>query len=543
MTFSTSEFIRDRRNDILREWEKRVATEARAIKLADSALRDHLPEFLDELAAWLEQGEAPGTSRMRAAAALHAAQRLDQSYQLTQLVHEYRLLRTTLLHLLLGAEAADQRRVATDGMEERVVELARLNAGLDFAITDAVETFVEEREHRFADVRDQATMLRELDRRKSEFLAVLSHELRNPLTPIRNSLFLLDHAAPGSEQAARAKSILSRQTEHLVNLVEELLDMTRISRGKIDLHRELLDIRNIVRPACDDHRALFEQRQIDLRFDDPARPAWTNADAHRLSQVVGNLLQNAAKFTQPGGQVVVTLRVGHSDVELRVRDTGIGMEPHEIERMFEPFAQAENTLARTHGGLGLGLTLVKGLVELHGGHVSASSEGLGRGCEIVVTLPLAVPPSATAEKAPVVAATPGTLVLLIEDNVDAAQSLAEALEIYGHRVRLAYDGTTGIHLAVELKPEVVLCDIGLPDVSGYEVARTLRADQSLRSTRLIAVTGYAQHADKQKAMDAGFDAHLTKPPDLDKLNELLVGEAVSSAPLPPSLYPHIAARR
>jgi signal transduction histidine kinase/CheY-like chemotaxis protein len=530
MAFLTHEFIRDRRDDIMREWEKRVASEAREIKLADSALRNHLPEFLDELADWLEQDEAPGTSRMRAAAARHAAQRLDHSFQLTQLVHEYRLLRATILHLLLNTEAADQKRVETDGMAKRVVELARLNAGLDFAITDAVESFVEERERRFADVRDQATMLRELDRRKNEFLAVLSHELRNPLTPIRNSLFLLDHAPPGSEQADRAKSVLFRQTEHLTNLIEELLDVTRISRGKVELHREVLDVRNIVRPACDDHRTLFEQHQIDLHFDDPARPAWTNADAHRLSQVVGNLLQNAAKFTPPGGRVVVSLSVANPDVEIRVRDTGIGIEAHQLERMFEPFAQVENTLARTNGGLGLGLALVKGLIEMHGGHVSANSEGLGHGCEIVVTLPLAMPPAGAAEKAPVVTATSGTSVLLIEDNVDAAQSLADILELSGHRVRLAYDGTTGIQMARDQKPEVVLCDIGLPDVNGYEVARTLRADESLRSTRLVAVTGYAQFSDRQKAIDAGFDAHLTKPPDLDKLNKLLAKEGERNAP-------------
>jgi signal transduction histidine kinase/CheY-like chemotaxis protein len=531
MSFATHAFIRDRRDDIMRDWQARVANEAREIKLVDSALRNHLPEFLDELADWLQSAEAPGTSRMRAAAARHAAQRVDHSFQLTQLVHEYRLLRETLLHLLLGGEAAAQTR-GNGGIAERVVELARLNAGLDFAITDAVESFVEERERRLAEVRDQATMLRELDRRKSEFLAVLSHELRNPLTPIRNSLFLLDHAAPGSEQADRAKSVLLRQTEHLSKLVDELLDMTRISRGKVEIHREMLDVRNVVRLACDDHRTLFEQHQIELRFDDPARPAWTNADPHRLSQVVANLLQNAAKFTPPGGRVVVSLRIANPDVEIRVRDTGIGLEARDLGRVFEPFAQVENTLARTHGGLGLGLALVKGVVTMHGGRVSAMSDGLGQGCEIIVALPLAVPPASAGEEASVATTTPRTFVLLIEDNVDAAETLAEVLELSGHRVRLAYDGTTGIQMARELKPEVVLCDIGLPDVNGYEVARTLRAEQSLRSTRLIAVTGYAQYADKQKAIDAGFEAHLTKPPDLDKLNKLLSKEAVANATPP-----------
>lgn len=228
----------------------------------------------------------------------------------------------------------------------------------------------------------------------------------------------------------------------------------------------------------------------------------------------------------------MSLSLATPDVEIRVRDTGIGMEAHQLDRMFEPFAQAENTLARTHGGLGLGLALVKGLVEMHGGRVSAQSQGLGLGCEIVVTLPLAVAPADAPEKAPVVTGESGASVLLIEDNVDAAQSLADILQLNGHRVRVAYDGTTGIEMALELRPDVVLCDIGLPDLNGYEVARRLRADQSLRSAKLIAVTGYAQYADKKKAMDAGFDAHLTKPPDLDELKKLLANEVVTSAPPP-----------
>jgi two-component system CheB/CheR fusion protein len=237
--------------------------------------------------------------------------------------------------------------------------------------------------------------------------------------------------------------------------------------------------------------------------------------------VLGNLLQNSAKFTPPGGTVVVSVGVVDAEVEIRVRDTGIGLEPQQLERMFEPFAQVDNTLARTKGGLGLGLALVKGLVELQGGRVIAKSEGLGHGCEMVVTLPRAATPADRPELVRRATGTAGKLVLIIEDNVDAAQTLGDILELRGHRVLLANDGATGIKMARELKPNVVLCDIGLPDVDGYEVARSLRADDSLRSTAFVAVTGYAQFADRQKAMDAGFDTHLTKPPDLDKLDELL----------------------
>jgi CheY-like chemotaxis protein len=236
--------------------------------------------------------------------------------------------------------------------------------------------------------------------------------------------------------------------------------------------------------------------------------------------VIANLLDNAAKFTPRGGTVFVSVGMANAEVEIRVRDTGVGMEAHQLERAFEPFAQVENTLARTKGGLGLGLALTKGVVEMHGGRVVARSEGLGFGCEIVVTLPRSEPPAERPQKASIVTA-PGSLVLLIEDNVDAAKTLAEILEISGHRVHLAHDGATGIRLARELKPHAVLCDIGLPDVNGYEVAQTLRADESLRSTKLIALTGYAEFSDKQRAKEAGFDAHLTKPPDLGRLNALL----------------------
>ena len=372
--------------------------------------------------------------------------------------------------------------------------------------------------------------LREMDRRKSEFLAVLSHELRNPLAPIRNSIYLLDRAAPGSRQAARAREVILRQTEQLSRLVDDLLDVTRISRGKVTLNRVGVDLRDVVRHTCDDHRSLFEGSEVELRVEAPAAPVWIEADATRISQVLGNLLQNAVKFTPSGGGVMVGVRTRADHAELSVRDNGIGMNPDQVERMFEPFAQAEQGLARTTGGLGLGLALVKGLVELHGGSVHARSEGLGRGSEFVVSLPLVLQPPAKLAATPVIApATPGRHVLIIEDNVDAGQVLAAILELGGHSVRVARDGRSGVAMARELKPDVVVCDIGLPDVDGYEVARMLRAEEGLRATRLIAISGYAQPEDKQRAKDAGFDAHLAKPASLDELNALLAAPGGAAA--------------
>ncbi|OFX25737.1 MAG: hypothetical protein A2V77_05475 [Anaeromyxobacter sp. RBG_16_69_14] len=365
--------------------------------------------------------------------------------------------------------------------------------------------------------------LREADRRKTEFLAVLSHELRNPLAPIRNSIHLLEHAAPGSAQATRAREVVRRQTEHLTRLVDDLLDVTRISRGKIQLQRKRVDARQIVRQTCDDHRAMFHERRLALHVD-TSDPVWIDADETRLVQAVGNLLQNAAKFGHEGG--VVTVNVGGADgwAEICVRDEGVGISPDLLPRLFEPFVQADGGLARTKGGLGLGLALVKALVGLHGGSVRVCSEGLDRGAEVIVRLPLSPVPEQPASDLARSTKTKPIEILVIEDNLDAAQSLADVLELEGHRVHVATDGRSGIARTRELKPEVVLCDIGLPDVSGYEVARILRADDGLRSTRLIALSGYAQAEDRLRASEAGFDDHIPKPPSLPALLAAVASE-------------------
>jgi PAS domain S-box-containing protein len=388
------------------------------------------------------------------------------------------------------------------------------------------------------DIDDRKRMeaaLRDEDRRKTEFLGVLSHELRNPLAPIRNSIYLLERAAPGSEQATRAREVIRRQTEHLTRLIDDLLDVTRISRGKIALQRARVDLREIVRKTTDDVLSVFAYAGVALHVDYGAPgPVWIDADPTRIAQVIGNLLHNAVKFTPGGGAVAVSVVAQGGRAELRVRDDGIGMEPATIERMFEPFAQADQTLARTNGGLGLGLALVKGLVELHGGTVEARSEGIGRGAAFAVRLPLSESGRAAGEDALPAARTQGRLVLVIEDNADAGQSLAEILELHGHRVRVARDGRSGLALARELAPDVVLCDIGLPDLDGYEVARTLRRDAALRSMRLVALSGYAQPEDRERALAAGFDVHLAKPADLDTLAKALVGGSGARPPGPAS---------
>jgi PAS domain S-box-containing protein len=385
---------------------------------------------------------------------------------------------------------------------------------------DELEVHVRERTEALEDANRR---LQEEARRRSEFLAVLSHELRNPLASIDIAVHLLDRLPVGSAQAARAREVIGRQTEHLARLVDDLLDVTRISRGKIKLHREVLDLCEVVRQACEDHRPLFEQSGTDLHLDLPTDPVWCDVDRTRIGQVIGNLLHNASKFTPARGVVSVELRSCQRGSEIRVRDTGTGIDPAQLAHVFEAFMQEERSLARTRGGLGLGLGLAKGLVELHGGTIAARSEGVGRGAEFVVVLPL-VTSARQVEPAPAGAernVACGQHILIIEDNTDFALALSDALRLEGHEVRIARDGTTGIAMARERKPDVVLCDIGLPDVDGYEVARLLRADETLRRVRLVAVSGYAQPEDKQRAKEAGFDAHLAKPTPLAELNALL----------------------
>jgi PAS domain S-box-containing protein len=362
--------------------------------------------------------------------------------------------------------------------------------------------------------------LREAARRKDEFLGMLSHELRNPLAPIRNSTYILRHAPANSEQARRAQTVIERHTEHLTRLVDDLLDVTRIARGKIELRRSRVDLRDVVSHATDDFRLLMRDRGIRFDVVVPDEQLWGDADATRITQVVGNLLHNAVKFTRSGDEVVLSLHPSAAHAEIRVRDSGAGIDAALLPRIFEPFVQGDHTLARTEGGLGLGLALVKGIAELHGGTARAESAGKGKGAEFVIRLPIVeatvrprgVPP-------PLERATGGRRVLVVDDNADAAESLADVVAMLGHVAEVAYDGPSAVAMARANPPDVVLCDIGLPGMSGYEVAKALR--EAGTSMQLIAVSGYGQPEDVKKAVEAGFDGHLAKPPNVDDLERLL----------------------
>ncbi len=379
---------------------------------------------------------------------------------------------------------------------------------------------ISDRHHLQMQLRQRTEELALQAERKDFFLGMLSHELRNPLAPILTSLYLLDRADVPADKSIKAKAVLHRQVGQLRRLVDDLLDVTRIGRGKIALRLAECDIAGLLRQSTDDHRNLMEERNIELSVSVPGEPVRMMCDATRLSQVFGNLIRNAIKFTPAGGRVSVSMAIVESGVEIRVTDTGRGIAPHLLHQVFEPFIQAERPLSGREGGLGLGLALAKGLVELHGGSISASSEGLGSGADFRIVLPLRASSrgAASAESDARKRAQPRR-VLVVDDNRDAAESLADMLKLLGHQVELAFDGPAALEQARRRAPDVVLCDIGLPGMTGYEVVKALRAQRG--SMRIVAVSGYAQPEDVKAARDAGFDRHIAKPASTDDIEAIL----------------------
>jgi PAS domain S-box-containing protein len=364
--------------------------------------------------------------------------------------------------------------------------------------------------------------LREADERKSAFIAMLSHELRNPLAAIRTHLYLLEHGAPGGEATTRATKVIDRQIGHLVGMVDDLLDVTRITQDKIELRRQLLDVNALVRETLEDNRSHLERGGVSFELSTADRPLQVNADASRIAQVVTNLLTNAAKFTPAGGIARVTVRPGSDRTALlSVVDSGIGIDPALHPQLFQPFMQGDRSLDRTGGGLGLGLALVKGLVELHGGSVRAESAGRGSGSQFTITLPLANAGRVAAPEPPALPSVRAKRVLVIEDDLEIADGLQAALQIGNYEVAIARTGQAGLDRARTFGPDAVLCDIGLPGLDGYAVARAFRADPALRSIFLVALSGYAQAEDVAKARAAGFDRHLAKPANIEKVLRVL----------------------
>lgn len=363
--------------------------------------------------------------------------------------------------------------------------------------------------------------LRLADRRKDVFLATLAHELRNPLAPIRYATRLLEPGVP-PQMASDAKKMIDRQLAHMARLLDDLLDVSRVTRGMLEIRREQLDLREIIESAAASVRPLVEVARQELAVCAPAEPLSVAGDAVRLTQIVGNLLHNATKYTPAGGHITLAACLAGDEVIVSVKDDGIGIAPEALATIFEPFVQLDPTSTRGAGGLGLGLSFASDLVRLHGGQIEAHSAGRGLGSEFIVRLPRAgekpaiTETVAAAEKVAALGAS-GVRVLIVDDNVDAATSLSYVLSVAGYHTSVAHDGNRALEIAEELHPEIVLLDIGLPGMSGHEVARRLRAKPWAKALRLIAVTGWGQEDDRTKSLEAGFDEHLTKPIDPEVL--------------------------
>jgi PAS domain S-box-containing protein len=367
--------------------------------------------------------------------------------------------------------------------------------------------------------------LEKADRQKDEFLAFLAHELRNPLAPIRTALEVLRRRDVPATAFGQAGQIAERQLRHMARLLDDLLDVSRIREGTIELQKEILDMSALLRSAAEAARPWMEERRHDFVVDDPGKDVWVEGDQIRLEQVLGNLLNNAAKYTDAGGEIRLSAQKAGGDVVIRVQDTGIGIEPMMVSRVFDLFVQATRRTDLSAGGVGIGLSLVKKLVELHGGCVEVFSAGVGRGSEFIVRLPAAAPPTAADRKpaaAPAIQAPGRTLrVLLVDDNADSADGLGMLLELQGHEIRVAYDGLTALETARTFQPHVAILDIGMPLMDGYELARRLRATPETKDTLLVAMTGWGQEEDQRKSREAGFAYHLVKPFEPAALEKLL----------------------
>ena len=403
--------------------------------------------------------------------------------------------------------------------------LERLNAELEQRVAD-----------RTAALEATTAALQEADRRKDEFLAILAHELRNPLAPIRTAVQLLRRQELAEAQSMRAREVIERQVQHLVCLIDDLLDVSRITRGMITLQRERVLIDAVVARAVETARPLIDSRRHELTLDLPEELLSVDGDSTRLVQIIGNILHNAAKFMEPGGRIMLAVAREDSYAVIKVKDAGMGIPRDLVPKIFDLFSQVHHKSESTHGGLGIGLALVRRLVEMHGGVVSASSEGPGHGTEMVVRLPLlgvtAAPfgvPTSEPKRPPTVSPR---RILVADDNSDAVEALALQLQLAGHDVRTANDGMEALEVAESFVPQVVLLNLGMPRMDGYETARQIRRRWWGRSATLVALTGWGQAQDRQRTSAAGFDVHLVKPVTEFDLFQAIASARAGQSPAP-----------
>ncbi len=525
-------FILDGSDGILARWRAEVYRDptqpANRVALSGRELDDHLPSLLRMLAHGLLGGTL---DRVEDEGAEHGHQRRQHGYAVTELLWELTVFRRALM-----AAVESDFQATAERLDDRALARARLHLLdlLDRSVHASVSQYTREAEGERDEARAQVadtttrlqdanTQLQEAHVQKDRFLSVLSHELRNPLAPILNAVHVLKRRGPPDPTSATHLTIIERQARHLSRLVDDLLDLNRITYGKLDLRPQVTALRATVTQAVESAASGFDAKGITLSLVVPETPVLVFADGMRLSQVVTNLLANALKFTPANGRVTVSLCTAGDDAVLTVADTGSGIGPHMVGRVFHAFQQEDTSLAHAAGGLGLGLMIAKALVEAQGGTIDVESAGADQGATFVVRLPLSRREPSTSPGTPA-GPEPAAVVrriVVIEDNEDAREALATALRLCGHVVLVGADAAAALEFARTERPDTFILDIGLQDMDGYELARMLREAPETRAALLVAVTGYGQDADKQRARDAGFDHHLTKPVDVDTLDALL----------------------
>jgi signal transduction histidine kinase/ActR/RegA family two-component response regulator len=497
--------------------QRAIQEQPNTARLHHGTLRDQLPGLLWALGHSLAEPDDPALSRHRLPALEHGEQRWENGWSLPEVVRDYQILRLVIVDYL--AETLDRPLRSCEILAVGLVLDDAIAASVGMYVSNREQYVVESERQRAERERQAREALQEANRRKDEFLATLAHELRNPLGSVRNATEILCLCTPAGP-AGQAREIIERQVQQMARLVDDLLDITRIAQGKLELRKEPIDLAGAVGPAVQAATSLIKDRRHKLDVRLPAESLWLEADQVRIVQILSNLLTNAAKYTDPGGHIELAAEQRGDRIILRVRDNGVGIPAEKLPHIFEMFIQLDPGQGRSPGGLGVGLTLVRKLVEMHGGTVAARSDGSDKGSEFIIELPAAARGPESPLDAGQPAKGPARHILVVEDCADGRETLRLLLTLLGHRVETAEDGLRGIDAARANRPRVVLIDIGLPRMDGLQVARKLREEFG-QEHFLIALTGYARPEDRRQAYEAGFDAHLTKPVEVAELMRLL----------------------
>lgn len=525
---------------LIERWSRRAVEEQpNATRVHHEALIDHLHDLLRALGRSLAESDETATSQHCLPAVVHGEQRWETGWSLTEVVRDYGILRLVLL---------DYLEEMLDGPPPPRAVMA-IGLALDEAIAASVTMYVNSRDNHqrqmeeqraerdrqiHDELRQKATALAEADRRKNEFIAILGHELRNPFATLWYAVDLLETRTAADDYLAEIHQVARRQLEQLGRLSDDLLDISRIAQGKLELRKEPLDLASVVEQAAKASGPLMQARSHQFEVAVPREPLWVAADRARLAQIVGNLLSNAAKYTEHGGRVSLVVERAGGEAVIRVRDSGIGIPPQLLSSVFEMFAQGEWSAVSGQAGMGIGLALVRRLVELHGGSITAASAGFHQGSEFEVRFPLDAPADSAQPRrrdrpqADDRSALDRRRVLVVDDNEDVAKMLNLTLSAQGHCVQVAHDGPAAIQAAIEFRPDVVLLDLGLPQMDGHEVARRLRELPDMEDVSLVALTGYAQDENRRRCLESYFNLYLVKPITLEALKASLGRPAARS---------------